>query len=179
MKKYYYLNGNQQVGPFPADHFSQQPVGPDTLVWTDGLPDWKRRADVPEINALFLGQQPIAPPVYQPQPGSYPAQGYQQPYPQQMHGSAPMGSFPPKTWLVESILATLFCCLPFGIVGIINAAKVESRFRMGDLPGAKQASDEAGRWTKISFFVAIGGWILCMALIFMGIVAGIGSNRYY
>jgi hypothetical protein len=50
---------------------------------------------------------------------------------------------------------------------------------MGDLPGAKQASDEAGRWTKISFFVAIGGWILYMALIFMGIVAGIGSNRYY
>jgi hypothetical protein len=64
-------------------------------------------------------------------------------------------------------------------VGIINAAKVENRFRMGDLQGAKQASDEAGRWTKISFFVAIGGWILYMALIFMGIVAGIGSSRYY
>ena len=28
----------------------------------------------------------------------------------------------PKTWLVESILVTLFCCLPFGIVGIVNAA---------------------------------------------------------
>jgi hypothetical protein len=179
MKNYYYLNGNQRVGPFPAEQFSQQPVGPDTLVWTDGLPDWKRRADVPEINALFLGQQPVAPPAYQPQPGGYPAQGYQQPYPQQMYGSAPMGYSPPKTWLVESILVTLFCCLPFGIVGIINAAKVENRFRMGDLQGAKQASDEAGRWTKISFFVAIGGWILYMALIFMGIVAGIGSSRYY
>jgi len=33
---------------------------------------------------------------------------------------------PPKSWLVESILVTLFCCLPFGIAGIVNASRVES-----------------------------------------------------
>ena len=32
---------------------------------------------------------------------------------------------PPKNWLIESILVTLFCCLPLGIAGIINASKVE------------------------------------------------------
>ena len=38
----------------------------------------------------------------------------------------PLDSKPecPKTWMVESVLATIFCCLPFGIVGIINASKV-------------------------------------------------------
>ena len=35
---------------------------------------------------------------------------------------------PPKTWLVESILVTLFCCLPFGVVAIVNSSKVESHF---------------------------------------------------
>ena len=36
---------------------------------------------------------------------------------------------PPKNWLVESILVTLFCCLPLGIAGIINASKVEGLCR--------------------------------------------------
>src|SRR4029079_6010877 len=35
---------------------------------------------------------------------------------------------PPKSWLAESILVTLFCCMPFGIAGIVNASRVESRF---------------------------------------------------
>ncbi|MBK7946288.1 MAG: CD225/dispanin family protein [Flavobacteriales bacterium] len=46
----------------------------------------------------------------------------------------------PKNWLVESILVTLFCCLPFGIVGIINAASVNSKFDAGDIAGAETAS---------------------------------------
>ncbi|WP_419184195.1 DUF2752 domain-containing protein [Xiashengella succiniciproducens] len=40
---------------------------------------------------------------------------------------------PPKTWLGESILVTIFCCLPFGIAGIVNASKVESRFYAGEI----------------------------------------------
>lgn len=39
---------------------------------------------------------------------------------------SPQGGAPPNVpnHLVMSILCTLFCCLPLGIVGIINAAKV-------------------------------------------------------
>lgn len=61
----------------------------------------------------------------------------------------------PKTWLVESILATVFCCLPFGIVGIVYAAGVSSKFNAGDIQGAQEASLNAGKWTKISFFVGL------------------------
>ncbi len=76
---------------------------------------------------------------------------------------------PPKSWLVESILVTLFCCLPFGIVGIINAANVESRFYAGDIEGAKRASEEAGKWTKIGFWIAIGVIALYIVAILTGI----------
>jgi Interferon-induced transmembrane protein len=62
----------------------------------------------------------------------------------------------PKNWLVESILVTIFCCLPFGIAGIVNAANVNSRFDAGDLAGAQKASKEAGKWTKVAFFVGLG-----------------------
>jgi hypothetical protein len=67
---------------------------------------------------------------------------------------------PPKTWLVESILATIFCCLPFGVVGIINASKVESRFYAGDIAGAEHASKEAGKWTKIAIIAGIVALVL-------------------
>ena len=66
----------------------------------------------------------------------------------------------PKTWLAESILATLFCCLPFGIAGIVNASKVESRYNSGDTEGAIRASDEAKKWTMISFWIGVGVTVL-------------------
>jgi hypothetical protein len=80
-------------------------------------------------------------------------------------------SVPPKSWMVESILATLFCCLPFGIAGIVNASKVESKFYAGDIAGAKRASEEAGKWTKVSFFIGIGGIVLYAIMMAVGIAA--------
>lgn len=67
---------------------------------------------------------------------------------------------PPKNWLVESILVTIFCCLPFGIVGIINASAVNAKYNAGDYAGALEASKAAAKWTKIGFFVSIGLFIL-------------------
>lgn len=84
----------------------------------------------------------------------------------------------PKNWLVESILVTLFCCLPFGIVGIINAANVNSRYDTGDIAGALAASKEAGRWTKIGFFVMLGLialWLIFYVLIFGVMMAGFAA----
>ncbi|TDO05680.1 CD225/dispanin family protein [Sunxiuqinia elliptica] len=84
----------------------------------------------------------------------------------------PMNQRPPKTWLVESILVTLFCCLPFGIAGIVNAAKVESRFYAKDIEGAQRASSEAGKWTKIGFFIGIAGIAIYFILMILGVAAG-------
>lgn len=61
----------------------------------------------------------------------------------------------PKTWLAESILATLFCCLPFGIVGVVHAAKVGTFFAMGNYKMARKESADAAKWTKISFFTGL------------------------
>lgn len=79
----------------------------------------------------------------------------------------------PKNWLVESILVTLFCCLPFGIVGIVNAANVNAKFDAGDVEGAMRASSEAGKWTKIGFFVGLGGVVLYVLAMVLGIAGGI------
>jgi len=98
----------------------------------------------------------------------------QAPFGQQPFGQTPFGNQgpAPKNWLVESILVTLFCCLPFGIAGIVNAANVNSKYAMGDYAGAQAASAAAGKWTKIGFFIGIGVYVL---YILFFVVLGFGG----
>jgi hypothetical protein len=86
------------------------------------------------------------------------------------------GSPPPKNWLVESILVTLFCCLPFGIVGIINAAAVNSKYAAGDYAGAQESSTAAGKWTKIGFFIGIAQVVIALVLGGFGMLGGVMSS---
>ena len=78
----------------------------------------------------------------------------------------PTSQTPPKNWLVESILVTIFCCLPFGIAGIVFASQVNSKFASGDYEGAMKASRDAAKWTKVAFWVGI-------ALIVISIVVNV------
>jgi hypothetical protein len=77
----------------------------------------------------------------------------------------PTRSGPPKNWLAESILVTIFCCLPFGIVGIINSSKVETKYNAGDYDGADRASAEAKKWTMIGFWIGLVGIGLYMIFV--------------
>ena len=54
---------------------------------------------------------------------------------QTLSQAPPPSSTPPKNWLVESILVTIFCCLPFGIAGIVFASQVNSKWAAGDYNG--------------------------------------------
>ena len=100
-------------------------------------------------------QQPYGnPPGYNQQgyggPGGYgaPQGGYQQP------GYGAPGGYgaPPSVpnYLIWSILSTLFCCLPAGIVAIVYASQVDGKLRSGDYDGAVQASNNAKTWTMVS-----------------------------
>lgn len=66
----------------------------------------------------------------------------------------------PKTWLVEAILATIFCCLPFGIVGIVFAAQVTSKYNLGLYDQALEASNNARKWTKITVLLGIAQYLI-------------------
>jgi hypothetical protein len=48
--------------------------------------------------------------------------------------------------MVWAILTTFFCCLPFGVISIINASKVDSAYAAGDYGGARIASESAKKW---------------------------------
>lgn len=99
--------------------------------------------------------------------------------PQNPQGMPPQGSYPPPTnipnYLVQSILVTLFCCLPFGVVAIIFAAQVNGKIQAGDIQGAMHASGQAKMWCLISFGVSAAFAVLYIGLIMLGALAG-GMN---
>ena len=67
--------------------------------------------------------------------------------------------------LVWAILATLFCCLPTGIVAIVYAAQVDGKAAVGDVAGARAAARNAATWCWVSF-----GLSLFFVLIYVGLV---------
>lgn len=61
-----------------------------------------------------------------------------------------MGTPKIPNYLVHSIVATVLCCLPAGIVGIVYASQVNGKLASGDIAGAQKASQNARLWTIIS-----------------------------
>jgi hypothetical protein len=88
-------------------------------------------------------------------------------------GAAPAGA-PPPNYLVPAILATLFCCLPAGIVSIIFATQVNSKYAAGDVAGAAGASKNAKMWMMISAGLGIAVWVI---VIIMNVIGAVATSR--
>lgn len=61
----------------------------------------------------------------------------------------------PNNFLVWAILCTIFCCLPFGIVSIVYASKVDGLWYAGEYEEAEDAASKARTWFWLSFASAI------------------------
>lgn len=72
----------------------------------------------------------------------------------------------PDNNMLWAILSTLFCCLPLGIVAIINAAKVDGLYRSGDYSGAQEAADNAKKYAQYGLVIGII-WIVIYFFILM------------
>lgn len=72
----------------------------------------------------------------------------------------------PDNNMLWAILSTLFCCLPLGIVAIINAAKVDGLYRSGDYSGAQEAADNAKKYAQYGLVIGII-WIVVYFFILM------------
>lgn len=53
MKKYFYISGKEQKGPFTFEELRIQPIKRRTLVWFSGLKDWKPAGELEEMEPLF------------------------------------------------------------------------------------------------------------------------------
>lgn len=100
------------------------------------------------------------------QPQQYTPPAYQQNY------VAPGASVQTvRDYLTESILVTLFCCMPLGIPAIVFAAQARSKKGVGDYQGAQKAAGTARLLVNLSLGLAIAYMVIML-------LANLGSGRY-
>lgn len=192
MKYWIMLNG-VQLGPLDDAQTRALPLTPDTPVWCEGFADWTPASRVESLSDLF-GGRPYARGYQQGwQQGDRQGwqqgvnqgynqgmnQGYQQGYSQgwQQGGGGGGDVLPPEppTYLALSILCTLLCCLPFGIVAIIMSAGVSSAYNRGDYQTAKRKSDAARNWIIASAVCGVIGMALYLVVYApFAVLAGLG-----
>lgn len=85
----------------------------------------------------------------------------------------------PPTYLALSIIVTVLCCLPFGIVGIIKSSNVSKEYAAGNYAEAKDASKQAKTWSIIGLCCGLCCglfWIiLYIILLACGVMAGLAD----
>ncbi|XP_074779932.1 proline rich transmembrane protein 1B [Athene noctua] len=94
--------------------------------------------------------QPV-PVVYQPGPGPFPPQGIPPaPLPYTTYDGQPSagpspgrGQRPPKDYMVESVLVTVFCCLLTGVIALVYSHETRAALSRGDVAQANVASKKA------------------------------------
>ena len=59
------------------------------------------------------------------------------------------------TRLVPAILATVFCCLPFGIMAVYHSSQTESALLAGNRRAAAESSQAAKNWILVSLFAGL------------------------
>jgi predicted secreted protein len=106
-----------------------------------------------------MTEQPPPPPGYPPPPPGYP--------PQQPPGQAP------NNHLVWSILVTLFCCLPFGIVAIVKSSQVNGLWAQGRYAEAQASADSARKWVISGAVIGVVAGIIYAII---AIAGGLANN---
>jgi hypothetical protein len=103
-----------------------------------------------------------------------PQQGFGGP-PQGFGGPPPGGSSDvassASTWFVLSILCTLLCCLPLGIVGIIFTNDAKNLAARGDYATAEQKLGTGKMVTIIGIALAAVIWVIYVILMVFGAMA--------
>lgn len=149
MDKYFYLNSdNQQAGPVFPTEFSRYGISETTMIWKQGMPNWMRAGQIPELSQYF---RPTPPP---------PVGGY-------IGGNNPK-PIKPDNNMVLAVLSTLFCCLPAGIYSVIQASKVNGLYNSGNYAEAQRMADDAKKWAGISAILGL----IAFAIGFMAGLAG-------
>lgn len=126
------------------------------LIWKEGMGDWKPLGQVPEFQSAVGTAMTSA----AGQTGSVPI-----PQPVPMNANHIPGAIPNYLW--QSIAVTVLCCMPFGVVSIVYAAKVDGLVARGDIAGATAASKSAKTWVT----AAVASWLVIVVLYVILVVA--------
>lgn len=166
--EWYYASNGQQKGPVSQEEliglFERGEVSASDLVWNDSMTDWIAYGSVAELNAAAISTDSGPESAAAPPPMEDPTPALTAAVPQQPGEKIP-------TYLWQSIVCLVLCCLPAAVVALIFAVKVEPAVQRGDLEAAKEASSKAKMWCWIAFGVGLVANIIFFMLGIVGAIA--------
>lgn len=113
MKEYFIFNGQDTIGPLSKLKLFSQNITKETLVWYEGLNEWKRAGDIEELADLFSNKQ-VPPPL----PGqSTPIQSLSESADQRYKAKSEFG---PKQKKKSTKKIVFWCCGIFVILGVLG-----------------------------------------------------------
>ena len=164
---WFYMDGSERRGPVSLEELralaSQGRIVGTTLVWSEGMDEWKQASQAIES----FPQSAMAPP-----PPASPYGAQPSPYsPPVSLGASPAGDpgEPIPNFLPWSIAATVLCCMPAGVAAIIYSAKANTAKAAGNFNEARESANTAKIWLGVS--VGIGVLVGILA-----IFAGLAEN---
>lgn len=83
---------------------------------------------------------------------------------------------PPNNHLALAIITTLLCCQPAGIVSIVYASQVNSKYIAGDHVGAERASRNAQTWWVVSLVIGVLGWLILFGIYGFGFLIALFNS---
>jgi len=161
----YYIHSNdQQTGPFSLEEiqaqFSGGRIPADALVWAEGMPDW-----VSVSTFLKPTESPSSSPGSDALTKESASSGI---------SSSPAPRVKPPNYLIHAFIPTVVFFNPLGIVAILFASQVNSKFAAGDFVGAEEASKKAKQWFYIAlisgFFIEAAVTMFCILHFFLGVI---------
>ena len=161
MASYFIVENNKQSGPYSIDQLSSMGITSDTMVWTDGMTNWRTAGEVPELQSV-LNQQDYQEDYNQGYDYGYGYQSNYVPMPDSHKSKA--------VWSLVLTCISMFCCgncfgiisLVFSILGLVAASRVSSDYMAGNYQGALNSSVEANKWSNWSITLLIIGALLCV-----------------
>ena len=68
--------------------------------------------------------------------------------------------YPPRSYLLFSVLVTIFCFWPTGVVALVNALRVNSLWKTQQHDRARKASRRARNWGLATLSIGIVAWVV-------------------
>lgn len=151
---YFIIENGQQVGPLTIDQLRSKDITGETNVWREGMAQWGKAKDIPEIASILqLGTTPPPPPCtpnYSQHSQQPPQYGHNTPQPTQPCPDNHLGLS------IAATIITLICCfpLPIGIIALVYSLNVENKWKQGNYDKASNNAKNAKGWAIGSIIAA-------------------------
>nr|WP_314668585.1 GYF domain-containing protein [uncultured Porphyromonas sp.] len=192
---YFIQSGNgQKIGPIAVEQLAQEEITPRTLVWRQGLEDWKEARLLPELDFLWQNntsyQGSDTPSLQTPPSLQPPTPQYNIPDTAPYANNGLLPKCPPSYLTLATIgrlLGVLFtiasCIMPAynspeaclilsalslfsGTIAFVNANRVEKSYNQRNFTAAKRYSKFARAWS-IASLIGLGLIILGFSIVLL------------